>query len=105
MKILRLKVTKDDIEVSTKLDYEIIAGNSTKEVVERLKDKLNIKVEDYFYSAYTSESGERVIILKGQVGFIFKNYISRLNFNNNDKIKIFCYIKDLDSVKSRVSTF
>lgn len=105
MKILRLKVTKDDIEVSTKLDYEIIAGNSTKEVVERLEDKFNIKVEDYFYSAYTSEDGERVIILKGQVGFIFKNYISRLNFNNNDKIKIFCYIKDLDSVRSRVTAF
>lgn len=105
MKILRLKVTKDNIEVSTKLDYEIIAGNSTKEVVERLEDKLNIKIENYFYSAYTSEDGERVIILKGQVGFIFKNYISRLNFNNNDKIKIFCYIKDLDSVRSRVTTF
>ena len=103
MKILRLKVTKDDIEVSTKLEYEIIAGNSTKEVVERLEDKLNIKVEDYFYSVYTSEDGERVIILKGQVSFIFKNYISRLNFNNNDKIKIFCYIKDL--ARSRVTAF
>lgn len=105
MKILRLKVTKDDIEVSTKLDYEIIAGNSTKEVVERLEDKLNIKVEDYFYSAYTKEDGERVVILKGQADFIFKNYIARLNFNNNDKIKIFCYIKELESIKSRVSIF
>lgn len=105
MKILRLKVTKDNIEVNTKLEYEIIAGNSTKEIIERLEDKLNIKIEDYFYSAYTSEDGERVIILKGQVDFIFKNYISRLNFNNNDKIKIFCYIKDLDSVKSRVTAF
>ena len=105
MKILRLKVIKDDIEVSTKLEYEIIAGNSTKEVVERLEDKLNIKIEDYFYSAYTSEDGERVIILKGQVGFIFKNYIARLNFNNNDKIKIFCYIKELELATSKVSTF
>ena len=103
MKILRLKVTKDDIEVSTKLEYEIIAGNSTKEVVERLEDKLNIKIEDYFYSAYTSEDGERVIILKGQVGFIFRNYISRFDLNNNDKIKIFCYIKDL--ARSKVITF
>lgn len=103
MKILRLKVTKDNIEVSTKLDYEIIAGNSTKEVVERLEDKLNIKVEDYFYSAYTSEDGERVIILKGQVNFLFKNYISRLYFSGNDKIKIFCYIKDL--ARSRVTAF
>lgn len=103
MKILRLKVTKDDIEVSTKLEYEIIAGNSTKEIIERLEDKLNIKIEDYFCSAYTSESGERVIILKGQVGFIFKNYIARLEFNNNDKIKIFCYIKDL--ARSRVTAF
>lgn len=105
MKILRLKVTKDDIEISTKLDYEIIAGNSTKEVVERLENKLHIKIEDYFYSAYTSEDGERVIILKGQVDFIFKNYIARFDFNNNDKIKIFCYIKELESAKSRVSTF
>lgn len=103
MKILRLKVTKDDTEVSTKLDYEIIAGNSTKEVVERLESKLGIRTEDFFFSAYTSESGERVIILKGQVGFIFKNYIARLEFNNNDKIKIFCYIKDL--ARSRVTAF
>lgn len=105
MKILRLKVIKDNIKVSTKLEYEIIAGNSTKEVVERLEDKLRIKIEDYFYSAYTSKDGERVIILKGQADFIFKNYISRFDFNNNDKIKIFCYIKELDSVRSRVSTF
>lgn len=105
MKILRLKVIKDNIEVSTKLEYEIIAGNSTKEIVERLEDKLRIKIEDYFYSAYTSEDGERVIILKGQADFIFKNYIARLNFNNNDKIKIFCYIKELELAKSRVSTF
>lgn len=105
MKILRLKVTKNDIEVSTKLEYEIIAGNSDKEVVERLEDKLYIKVEDYFYSAYTKEDGERVIILKGQVDFIFKNYIARFDFNNNDKIKIFCYIKELESTTSRVSTF
>ena len=105
MKILRLKVTKDNIEISTKLDYEIIAGNSTQEVVERLEDKLNIKVEDYFYSAYTSENGERVIILKGQVNYIFKNYIARLYFNNNDKIKIFCYIKELELANSKVSTF
>lgn len=105
MKILRLKVIKDDIEVSTKLDYEIIAGNSTQEVIERLENKLRIKIEDYFYSAYTSEDGERVIILKGQVSFIFKNYISRFDFNNNDKIKIFCYIKKLESAKSRVSIF
>lgn len=103
MKILRLKVTKDNIEVSTKLEYEILAGNSISDVILRLESKLGIKTEDFFFSAYTLESGERVIILKGQVGFIFKNYISRLNFNNNDKIKIFCYIKDL--ARNRVTTF
>lgn len=103
MKILRCKVEKDEKEIDTKLDYEILAGNSTSEVISRLESKLGIKTEDFFFSASTLESGEQVIILKGQVNFLLKNYISRLDFSGNDKIKIFCYIKDL--IRSKVTTF
>lgn len=104
MKILRCKVEKDEKEIDTKLEYEVLAGNSTSEVISRLESKLGgIKTEDFFFSASTLESGEQVIILKGQVNFLLKNYISRLDFSGNDKIKIFCYIKDL--ARSRVTTF